>query len=77
MSQRGLSGMFLLIKTKPTRPIRPTANKYRHLSVSPMPRLIRDAMQAPKCQVPSIIMLDLPLILGGKNSSTAVKMAVN
>lgn len=35
------------------------------------------AKAPPKCQVPSIPMFTLPLYLGGKSSSTAVKIAVN
>jgi hypothetical protein len=34
-------------------------------------------MHPPKCQVPSVIIFTRPRTVGGKNSSTAVNIAVN
>lgn len=69
--------MFLLINASPKIPSNPTANKYFHYLISPITKFMIEAMHPPKCQVPSIAISTLPLTAGGKNSSTAVKMAVN
>lgn len=58
-------------------PISPIPKKYLHCKVSPIIILRMAANDPPKCQVPSIPILTLPLYLGGRNSSMAEKIAVN
>jgi hypothetical protein len=58
-------------------PNTPTRNMLRQLLVSPTAIVSNEAMVPPKCQVPSIPIFTLPRYLGGRNSSTAVKIAVN
>ncbi len=76
-SQRGLSGIFLLIKTNENVPMTPRRKKYLQFEVSPIIIFRIAANEAPRCHVPSIPILTLPLYFGGRNSSTAVNIAVN
>ena len=55
------------MKANPINPKRPTAKKLYQCSVSPIMILSIEAKQAPKCQLPSIIISALPLTLGGRN----------
>lgn len=77
MNHLGLYGIFFLIKNKEKVPRIPKVKKYLQYSVSPMIILRIAANEAPKCHVPSIPILTLPLYLGGRNSSIAVNIAVN
>lgn len=77
ISHLGLSGIFFLIINNDNIPTNPIVNNCLHLAVSPITMFNTAAKDPPKCQVPSIPMLTLPRYFGGKNSSIAVKMAVN
>ncbi len=72
-----LSGIFLLISISENIPMSPSAKKYLHCEVSPTIIFRTAANDPPRCQVPSIPILTLPLYFGGRNSSIAEKIAVN
>jgi hypothetical protein len=55
------------MQAKPNKPKRPTAKRYFHSAMSPMAKLIIEAIHPPRCQDPSIMISALPLTLGGKN----------
>lgn len=67
MSQRGLSGTFLLSNSKEMMPIQPNKNINLQCYVSPTSIVRSEAKAPPKCQVPSIAIFTLPLYFGGKN----------
>ena len=69
--------MLFLIISKANTPNSPIVKRYLQFGISPKTILSTAAKDPPKCQVPSIPMLTLPRYLGGRNSSIAVKIAVN
>lgn len=66
-SQRGLSGTPLRMSRRDSMPITPIRNMALQFWVYPTTIVRSEAMVPPKCQVPSIPILTLPLYLGGKN----------
>jgi hypothetical protein len=76
-SHLGLSGTPLRMSRRERMPNTPSRNITLQLVVSPTAIVSSEAKTPPKCQVPSMPMFTLPLYLGGRNSSTAVKIAVN
>lgn len=73
----GLYGILFLIISRAKTPISPIIKRYLQLGIYPRTIFNTAANDPPKCHVPSIPILTLPRYFGGRNSSIAVKMAVN